>query len=235
MFQPQQDYQYSLQEVHDLLLRRDTEDAVIDRNNRENLIQKGLSTIEPKRYLKIDTGVIVGIDNVVEHIQGQLLEEDKIISLQGLSGVGKSSTAKALKNSLGAVSFSFGEIFRYLTYQHYVHNISNFKEIIQPVEYRFYDKNLCLFCGDNNITHNLATHLMVPDLVSRVPSVAAQTQDIVINFVKKEIDKIGNQTECILIIEGRNFTLDFLPCDLRIELYADSMIRAKRRFHQDID
>lgn len=235
MNQPQNNYKYSLQEVHDLLIKRDLEDAEISKNNRSNLLEKGMTAIEPKRFIKVDTGIIVGIENVVRHITEQIFEDDKVISLQGLSGVGKSSTSKALKHNINGLSFSFGEIFRYLAYKHYLHGIDDFNEILEPIHYRQIENNLCLFCVEDNITHELSRHLTEPLLVSKVPSVAAQTQDIAIRFVKKEIERISSENSCKIIIEGRDFTLDFLPCDLRIELYADPMIRAKRRLNQDID
>ncbi len=235
MNQPQNNYKYSLQEVHDLLVRRDLEDAEISKNNRANLFDKGMTAIEPKRFIKVNTGEIVGIDNVVRYLIEKILKDDQIISLQGLSGVGKSSTAKALKHSLNGLSFSFGEIFRYLAYKHYFHDINDFNEIIEPIYYQQIENNLCLFCAKENITHELSRHLTEPSLVSKVPSVAAQTQDIAIQFVKREMERIIAESNCKIIIEGRDYTLDFLPSDLRIELYADPMIRAKRRLNQDID
>ncbi len=235
MNQPQNNYKHSLHEVHDLLIKRDLEDAEISRNNKANLLEKGMTVVKPKRFVTVDTGVIVGIENVVRHITEQILKNDQIISLQGLSGVGKSSTAKALKHSINGLSFSFGEIFRYLTYKHYLHGLDDFGEIMEPIYYRQIENNLCLYCAEENITRGLSRHLTDPILVSKVPSVAAQTQDLAIRFVKKEIERIGSETNCMIVIEGRDFTLDFLPCDLRIELYADPMIRAKRRLHQNID
>ncbi len=235
MPQTQQDYNYSLQEVLDLLIKRDMEDAEISKSNSLELIKKGLNKVEPKRKLTIDTGIVVGIENVINHIKNSLNDDDQIIALEGLSGVGKSSTAKALQRELQAASFSFGEIFRYLAYMKYKKQINDHKKVLEEVEYGLLDNALCLYCGNENLTHKLVKDLTEPNLVSLVPNVSAVTQDIAINFVSKEISRLKAVYDRRIIIEGRDFTLDFLPCDIRIELYADPMIRAKRRFHQDID
>ena len=45
----------------------------------------------------------------------------------------------------------------------------------------------------------------------------------------KEISQLTKQTNKKIIMEGREFTLDFIPSDLRINLVADARTRAKRR------
>lgn len=182
--------------------------------------------------MRIDTSEIVGIDNVVQHLLLAIEPNEQIISIQGYSGVGKSSTTRALRDNLEALSLSFGEIFRYLTFMHYVHQKTDHQQNIKGLSYILDDNHLCLCHGEENISHDLAHHLSGPELASLVPSISSICQDIVIRFLQKEIAAIRRQTNSRILLEGRAFTLDFLPCDLRIELYAHPLIRAKRRLSE---
>ncbi len=224
-----------LEDVHKQLVDRDTADAKISIKNKQELIKKGLKTISPKRKIVIDTGEIFGVKNVVDIIFDKLKKDDKIIAIEGLSGVGKSSTTLELKERLSAVSFSFGEIFRYLCYLEFIKEKKDHINNLSKVNYKIINKSLYLFDGEDNITEGLFVQLSNPTLVSMVPRTASMTQELVINFIADEIQKISLSEDLTILIEGRDYTLDFLPCDLRIELRADSIIRAKRRLKQKID
>lgn len=225
----------TLKDVHRQLIDRDAADAKISVKNKQELIEKGLKTISPKRKIAIDTGEIYGVKKVVDIIYNKLASDDRIIAIEGLSGVGKSSTTLELKKRLSAISFSFGEIFRYLCYMEFIRDKKDHIENISKVSYQITNNSLCLFDGDNNITEKLFVQLCDPSLVALVPKTASITQELVINFMAGEIQKIGAKEDVIILIEGRDYTLDFLPCDLRIELYADSIIRAERRLKQKVD
>lgn len=219
----------SLEEVYEQIQKRDQEDEIIDRDNRQNLEKKGLKIYSPKRFLKVDTSKIVGIENVIAHILDQIKESDRVIAIEGLSGVGKSSTSRALKDALEAVTVSFGEVFRYLTYMHYIQGDHDHRQQLLGLNYSVIDNNLCLCRGESNLSHGLKHHLHDPELSTMVPSVAADNQHYVIEFVQREVYAIKKQTDYKIVLEGRSFSLDFLPCDLRIELCAHPLIRAKRR------
>jgi cytidylate kinase len=225
----------SIFEMHKNLIDRDKADSKISLANKKDLIAKGLVFLPPKRRIKIDTGQIVGIENVVQHIIREISPDDKVIALEGLSGAGKSTTAKALHTEIQAILFSFGEVFRYLCYKEKVHNQKDHTINLQALNYRLWENRLSLFDKDVEVSHHLARHLTDPDLVSMVPSVASKTQEVVIRFIAKEIERINAEHHHKIILEGRDYTLDFLPCDLRIELWANPFIRAKRRLGQDID
>lgn len=225
----------SLNEVLNLINNRDKRDFEIDKVNREKLIAKGFVLAEAKRKVEIDTGKIVGIENVVNRIKKDLIEDDKIIALEGLCGVGKSTTSKALKKELGAKVFSFGEVFRYLAYCHFVKSENDYGAITKNLHYKIEHNDLKLYLNEINITDSLEKHLTRPEFVVRVPEVAEKTQHVVVSFFQKEIKKLRSMSEERIILEGRAFTLDFLPCDVRFELVADSTIRAKRRLDQDED
>lgn len=222
----------SLEEVAEQLETRDRQDMEIDTINRQEMEKLGLKVLKPARSIKIDTSEIVGIDNVVQHLLSVIKPYEQIIAIQGFSGVGKSSTTKALREEINALSISFGEIFRYLTFMHYVHNETDYTKNIKCLGFAIEDDHLYLYRGKENISHGLAHHLSDPELAKLVPTVSSVCQDVVIKFLQKEIAAIRQQTNLRILLEGRAFTLDFLPCDLRIELYAHPLIRAKRRLSE---
>lgn len=225
----------SLDEVLHQILQRDEEDRLISINNRKELIEKGLKPSEAKRRLSINTGEVVGIENVVEKIKSELFDSDKIIAIEGCSGAGKSSTTKALHAELSAISFSFGEVFRFLCYQENVRLDTNHQKSLTESRYQLIDNSLSLFHLDVDVSHHLSRHINDPEFSRLVPQTAAKNQDVVIEFMIKEIERINSEHNHKIILEGRDFTLDFLPCDLRVELWADAIIRAKRRLNQDFD
>ncbi|OQB06218.1 MAG: Cytidylate kinase [bacterium ADurb.Bin212] len=225
----------SLSEAHRQLLERDEADSKISNTNKQDLIAKGLVQIPPKRVINIDTGSVVGISNVVDEIVKALRDNEKIIAIDGLSGVGKSSTAKALREELSALSFSFGEVFRLLCYLEMVRGEKNHQNNLEQSAYVLTENSLDLHYQDVDVAHHLSKHINNPDFSCLVPEVAANNQALVIEFMAKEIEKVANQCNQKIILEGRDFTLDFLPCDLRVKLRADSIIRAKRRLSQSFD
>ena len=227
---------HSLEELYEQLMKRDREDAEISRTILRELAAEGLETFQPKSKLTIHTDEIVGADNVAKQIITHISEDDRIIAIEGLSGVGKGTTAHALKGELSGLVFSFGEVFRYLTFMENVHNDLNHEQNLSVISHRLIDGALHLFRDEENLSQKLKQHLQDPYLASQVPAVARRTQAQVIRFIQGEIIRIKNlHLEHVIILEGRDYTLDYLPSDLRIELCAHPMIRAKRRLGQYID
>ena len=226
-----------LRKILNELRLRDKKDLAIDRKNRRELIKEGLKLRRPKRIIKIDTGKIIGVENVVNLIISKLDKKSRIISVEGLSGAGKSSTAELLQKKLKAFRFSMGEIFRYLTYTtNYKFTNTQIREqtskILKNLSYQVKANQLCLFDHKKNITKNLAQKLREPLIESKVPEIAALSQKLVIQFVAEQLEKFKKRSKRKILIEGRAFTIDFLPSDLRIKLAADPLIRAKRRLGQ---
>ena len=213
---------------------RDKRDAQIDKANRVSLKTTGLKEQKPKKSIEVNTGKLIGVSNVVKFIKEKLSDKDKIISITGMSGTGKSTTAERLKKELGAVKFSMGEIFRYLTYLKIKNTKSeiDFKEIIKNMHYKMETDGLNLFDGNLNITKSLKKELRLAEIDIGVPKTASITQELVLSFMAKEISQLTKQTSKRIIMEGREFTLDFIPSDLRINLVADACTRAKRRTAQ---
>jgi cytidylate kinase len=160
-----------------------------------------------------------------------LIKSEHIITLEGISGSGKSSTAECLAKNLGAVRFSFGELFRYLTYLKLVKGIDNLEAEFKSMSYHYSGSKLFLYHGTKNISKTLASALRSPEIERNVPKVAEITQKPSIELFAREIALLGKSGRKV-IIEGRAFTLDFLPSDVRIKLRCDARIRAKRRLKQ---
>lgn len=224
-------HKQSVNESLKLLVDRDGKDALIDHENRIELVNNGFSIIDPDKAVEIDTGEVVGIENVVDIVVDNIEPEYKIIAVEGLSGVGKSSTTHELKKRLNASVLSLSDIFRLLTWQYFVKEQKSHEENIQNLKYEIEDGGLCLKCEGEHI-ENLRKHLHDPEFSVMIPDVAKETQEMVIKFVAEELAILKNEYQGHILLEGRAFTLDFMPCDLRVKLSADPMIRAKRRLEQ---
>jgi len=223
----------NIEEVKNAIVSRDAKDAKIDQKNRTELVSEGLQIIYPKKTIKIDTGEIIGIPNVVDLIVKQIRGSDRIISVEGESGCGKSSTAKMLAEKFGTSVISASDIFRYLTYTKQNDNSKEIKQIISDLGYQQDKDQLCLCNSQVNITKDLHKKLHTYEIDVEVAQVAEISQSEVIEFLNKEIKHLLASGDKKIIIEGRAFTLDFLPADLRIKLFADIVVRVERRLVQE--
>ena len=218
-----------------LLLERDLKDMEIDRENRAKLESEGLTARLPKKIIKIDTGRTGGVESVVNIIIGEIEPGDKIISLEGASGVGKTSATEHLAKKLGATKLSFGEVFRYLTYLTLKESrpVAEFlPETIDKLSYSVRDGAVVLMDGQINISVSLADELRSSGVERKLPEIAGQIQAPVIGFLQKNLELLRVSSDRKILVEGRAFSLDFLPCDLRVKLVADPSIRADRRWAQ---
>jgi cytidylate kinase len=217
------------------LKERDRKDARIDKTNKEKLVEEGLGSISPKRFLEIDTGKIKGIENVAEIIKSEITPDYKIITLEGMSGAGSSTTAEKLQEDLGMMKFSLGEIFRYLTYKIQNEEIAeqDIENTLENFSYQIEKDQVCLYDCETNITQGLGEKLRSPKIDSHIPEIASLCQKDTIQLMQKEIAKLKNtKMRKLILIEGRSFTLDFIPSDMRVKLTADPSIRAERRWAQ---
>lgn len=221
----------SILEALNLLTDRDQKDALIDQTNRTELVENGLAILAPSKIIEIDTGVVVGVDNVVDQIVKNVEPTDKIIAIEGLSGVGKSSTTQGLKSKLNGSILSLSDIFRVLTWQYFVQKKMNHEANIEKLNYCIENRELCLKCDGEDI-ENLRKHLHDQQFSVLIPDVAKETQEMVIRFVANELLSLAREYNGHILLEGRAFSLDFIPCNLRIKLVAEPIIRAKRRLEQ---
>jgi len=234
---------FSLSDIDDLsedvravlaaLLERDEKDSEIDKVNRENLTKQGLRLNTPIRAITVDTGAIIGAENVARFIKEQMAEGEKVLSIEGESGTGKGATAAELKKVLDGHIFSMGEVFRYLTHLFIARNgAGDIFSVFEKMSYRPLGGELKLFHGEFNVSDGLLLELRDKKTEAKIPEVAAFSQKPVIEFSHSQILKLKNSFDKPIIIEGRGFTIDFLPCDLIIKLSADPLIRARRRLKQ---
>jgi len=223
----------SLEEIENAIVARDKKDAEIDRENRIELVKKGLRLIQPKKIIKIDTGKVIGVPNVVNLIKKEITDSDTIIAVEGESGCGKSSTAKMLAEEHETGIISASDIFRYLTYSKLKDQSKKIAEIIASLEYKLNNDRIYLFEDQTNITKDLHSQLHTHEIDLNVAHVASRSQAQVIGFLSGEILRLSGHVDKKIIFEGRAFTLDFLPCDLRVVLFADVDVRAKRRMEQE--
>jgi len=128
---------------------RDNKDARLERINRARLLKLKLKLklYQPSRVIIIDTGKVEGVKQVVKEIRAKIKKSDRIFTLEGISGSGKSATADRLSKELGAIRFSFGELFRYLTYLRLVRDIKDLNSSFADLHYRFRDSTLSLWDG----------------------------------------------------------------------------------------
>jgi|GEM_PF-5075678 len=210
---------------------RDAKDARLEKINRTKLLALGLKLYRPRRVLTIDTGKVEGVDRVVGQIKSKLKKSDCVITLEGVSGSGKSATAERLAERIKAVRFSFGELFRYLTYLKSADSKIAWPAVFKKLHYRFSGGRLALWNGWVNVSRTLADELRRPEIEAMVPKVAEVTQKPALELFAREITELSKSGRKI-VIEGRAFTLDFLPSDVRVKLRCDTRIRAKRRLKQ---
>lgn len=223
----------SLEEIHQAIIARDTKDAQIDRENRIELVKNGLNIIQPKKIIKIDTGKVIGVPKVVDLIKKEVAEDDKIIAVEGESGCGKSSTAKMLAEEFETSIISASDVFRYLTFVQINNQSKQIDEIIAGLEYKLDNDRIYLFQDQTNITNDLHSQLHTHEIDLNVAHVASRSQAQAIRFLNQQIHYLSEKINKKIIFEGRAFTLDFLPCDLRVVLFTDVDVRAKRRMEQE--
>lgn len=215
------------------LVVRDHRDAETARHLKEGLEGEGLVAQEPLRRLHVDTGLVEGVENVVDRIVAALdgPPPARLIVIEGLSGVGKSSTTRHLQERIGAASFSLGEVFRYLAFCS-LEKGETPERVVSRLLYRFEPSaGLRLYDGEYCVTEQLRTRLREPAIERQVPEVASICQTAVIGLVAKELAQLRDSGDLNqpIILEGRSYTLEFLPADLRVLLTADPIIRAQRR------
>ena len=216
------------------LVKRDLEDEEVEKSNRELLKKAGFKIYPPKKVIRIDTGKVIGVKNVLKIICKEIAEDHRFISIEGRSGTGKGSTAEGLRKNLNAIKISLGEIFRFLTHISKGNVEIDFEEVSRNLEYKYNGQRLHLYHAGENVSEKLFIELKSPELEKHIPKVADKTQKIVIKFVDRELSKL-RKVDKQIVIEGRGFALDFLPSDVRVKLTAHPKIRARRRHRQKYD
>ena len=176
-----------------------------------------------------------------------------VIVLVGLSGTGKGTTVARLAQQLpNAVTWSNGNVFRALTLLAVkwcqAQGLPGFSDAALTPE------NLAGFMGmlsfgrvgagfdtrvvglgvDALVSDIANTELKGPEVSKNIPTVAAQTQGEVVNFVARATQMMS-EAGCNVIIEGREATVNHIPTPYRFALtLADPTTIGRRRAAQRI-
>ncbi|MDA9651466.1 (d)CMP kinase [Pelagibacteraceae bacterium] len=147
----------------------------------------------------------------------------RVITIDGPAGVGKGTISKLLSHYLNAEILNSGEIYRTITYNIIKHkinqnDISSIIEYVKSFDYKplssnkLYNKNI--------------------DLVSSKISSISELRKLVVK-IQIDFTKLDSNTNKLLIAEGRDMgTAIFPKAKIKIFLWANSKIRAQRRYQQ---
>ena len=157
-----------------------------------------------------------------------------IIAIDGLSGSGKSSTAKLLAKEMNYKYLDSGAMYRALTL--YIiensidyKNLKTLKTILDKIELEFIKDKVSgsyeIHLNNKNVEQNIRSK-KVSELVSEISK---------ISIIRKKLVQmqrtIGNKKG--IVMEGRDIgTVVFPRAELKIFMQADLDIRAKRRFNE---
>jgi CMP/dCMP kinase len=154
-----------------------------------------------------------------------------IITIDGPSGTGKSSVAKALAKRLGFACFDTGAMYRAFTLEIMDHPealeddlqlhsiLDNFHFQVEGEEHKRY------FIGKREVTEEIRS-IEVTQKVSEVAALKPVREKLV--FFQKEF-----AAEKDAVFEGRDMgTVVFPDADLKIFLTASAQARAQRRHHE---
>ena len=146
-----------------------------------------------------------------------------IITIDGPAGVGKGTISKLLAKYLDAKVLNSGEIFRTIAY--YLKNnkvdFKNNSSVINNIKKFKYEKisSNKLYSSDIDL---------ISSYISMIPSLRKVTIKIQRDFVE-----LNENSERTIIAEGRDMgTVIFPKADIKIFMWADPEIRAKRRLLQ---
>ena len=157
-----------------------------------------------------------------------------IIAIDGLSGSGKSSTAKLLAKEMNYKYLDSGAMYRAVTL--YIiensidyKNLKTLKTMLDKIELEFIKDKVSgsyeIHLNNKNVEQNIRSK-KVSELVSEISK---------ISIIRKKLVQmqrtIGNKKG--IVMEGRDIgTVVFPRAELKIFMQADLNIRAKRRFNE---
>jgi len=157
-----------------------------------------------------------------------------IIAIDGLSGCGKSSTAKLLAKEMSYKYLDSGAMYRAVTlyiiensidYQ----NLKKLKNVLDEIRLEFIKENTSdsyqIFLNNKNVEKKIRSK-KVSELVSEISK---------ISIIRKKLVKmqrtIGDNKG--IVMEGRDIaTVVFPDAELKIFMQADINVRAKRRLKE---
>ena len=157
-----------------------------------------------------------------------------VVAIDGPSGSGKSSTAKAIAIRADWNYLDTGALYRAATWIALKENVSEGWEIIsaiknQPIRFSSDPKDPKIFCGDVDVTDEIRG-ARITDSVSQI----SQIQELRAFLVDMQ-QTIINNCETGIVVEGRDIGTVVVPgADLKVFLYADLQARTMRREAEEI-
>jgi CMP/dCMP kinase len=160
-----------------------------------------------------------------------MLNMDKVVAIDGPSGSGKSSIAKAIAKELGFLYVDTGAMYRSLGYYFHEQKIplSPCKELFSAL------KNIDFSYGESETT---LVKINGRDLTLEIRAHAVSEMASLVSQIKEVRDFLTRiQRELVLrkicVMEGRDIgTVVFPNAFCKIFLTADTQVRAKRRYNQ---
>ena len=157
-----------------------------------------------------------------------------VIAIDGPSGSGKSSTAKAIAVRANWNYLDTGALYRAATWIALKENVSEGWEIIAaikkyPIVFTPNPKEPKIFCGEVDVTTDIRG-ARVTDNVSQI----SQNPELRAFLVDMQ-QTIINNTETGIVVEGRDIGTVVAPdADLKVFLYADLEARTLRRSAEEV-
>ena len=157
-----------------------------------------------------------------------------VVAIDGPSGSGKSSTAKAIAIRANWSYLDTGALYRAATWIALKENVSEGWEIIsaiknQPIRFSTDPKDPKIFCGEVDVTDEIRG-ARVTDSVSQI----SQIQELRAFLVDMQQTMI-NSCEAGIVVEGRDIGTVVVPdADLKVFLYANLQARTMRREAEEI-
>ena len=147
----------------------------------------------------------------------------KVITIDGPSGVGKTTIGQEIALYLNYSFFSSGKLYRYVSKYSYDENNSNYKEFELAID-------ISGNCSINNISYS-DEDLYNKNINKHSSEIAKDP--LVRELVKNTLLTFYNDIPSGLVIEGRDMgSVVFPNAEFKIYLDADENIRGKRREHQ---
>lgn len=150
-----------------------------------------------------------------------------LIVIDGPSGSGKSSTAKAVAVQANLQYIDSGALYRLATLIRMQNEGASFFEKLNDVEvdFRFEHGTFSVFLDNSNVS----AQIRLPEVASQVSAVAAIP--LVRDWVNALIRRKMSAMDCIA--DGRDLgTVVFPDADLKFFMIADLDVRAKRRWDE---
>jgi GTP-binding protein len=151
------------------------------------------------------------------------------VAIDGPSGSGKSSTAKAIATRANWKYLDTGALYRAATWLALKENVSEGWQIIaaiknEPITFNADPKDPKVFCGDIDISSEIRT-LRVTDNVSQISQIPELR-----SYLVEMQRSIISQAVAGIVVEGRDIGTVVAPdAALKVFLYADLQARALRR------